>query len=241
MSDTFGLHPVRAVLESSPERVRVLYVQRGRDSRKQPLVDLAREVGVRVQFVDRGWLERRVDGVHQGVMADCHEIGLEDERALEDAWAAFATPRLVLVLDEVQDPRNLGACLRSAKAAGVQAVLLPKRRSAPLNAAALKTAAGAAEGLFIVQVSNLARRLEWLGQQGAWLIGAAGDAACEFFEADFSSDTVLVLGGEEKGLRRLTREKCDQLVRIPMVGGVESLNVSVATGVLLFEAVRQRH
>lgn len=240
MSEVFGLHAVQAVLESSPERVRSVHVQRGKDGRKQALVELARAAGVRVEFVERSWLDRRVDGAHQGVVADCHELQLADERALEAAWTDLSRPRLLLALDGVQDPRNLGACLRSAGAAGVQAVLLPKRKSAPLNAAALKTAAGAAEGLLIVAVTNLARRLRWLKQQGAWVIGAAGDAERPYFEADLAGDTVIVMGGEEKGLRRLTRETCDQLVQIPMGGGVESLNVSVAAGVLLFEAVRQR-
>ena len=240
MSEVFGLHPVRAILESAPERIRVLFVQRGKDTRKQALVDLARESGVRVEFVDRSRLDRKVEGAHQGVVADCHDLALATETALEAAWPNLAAPRLLLALDGVQDPRNLGACLRSARAAGVQAVLLPKRRSAPLNAAAIKTAAGAAEGLLIVEVSNLARRLDWIKQQGTWVIGAAGESEMPYFQADFTTDTLLVMGGEEKGLRRLTRDHCDQLVRIPMAEGMESLNVSVAAGVLLFEAVRQR-
>jgi 23S rRNA (guanosine2251-2'-O)-methyltransferase len=240
MSDVIGIHAVRAVLENEPERVRVLYVQRGKDRRKQDLVDRAKDAGIRVEFVDGRWLGSRVQGTHQGAVADCHEMALADEKALEAAWPELPTPRLLLCLDGVQDPRNLGAILRSAKAAGIQAVLLPKRRSAPLSAVALKTAAGAAEGLFIVEVSNLARRLDWLKTQGTWIVGAVGDADQSLYEADLKGDTVLVMGGEEKGLRRLTRDGCDQLVRIPMAGGVESLNVSVAAGILLFEAVRQR-
>ncbi|MGE0625033.1 MAG: 23S rRNA (guanosine(2251)-2'-O)-methyltransferase RlmB [Pseudomonadales bacterium] len=240
MSEIFGLHAVEAALSEAPERIRVLYVQKGREARKQALVDHAREVGVRVEFVDRRWLDARVDGAHQGVVAESQALAPADEKALEARWTELAAPRLLLVLDGVQDPRNLGACLRSAGAAGVQAVLLPKRNSAPLSPAALKTAAGVAERLFVVSVVNLARRLAWLKAQGAWVIGAAGDAPARFFEADLTRDTVLVLGGEEKGLRRLTREHCDALVSIPMAGGVESLNVSVAAGILLFEAVRQR-
>ena len=240
MSDVFGIHAVQAVLENTPERVRAVYIRRGREEKKQAIVELAKAVGVRVEFVDRRWHDRRVDGVHQGVVADCHDIELADETALEASWPELAQPRLLLALDGIQDPRNLGACLRSARAAGVQAVLLPKRKSAPLSAAALKTAAGAAEGLFIVEVSNLARRLDWLKAQGAWVIGAAGEADRTVFESDLTSDTVLVMGGEDKGLRRLTRDKCDSLVRIPIAAEVESLNVSVATGILLFEAIRQR-
>ena len=176
----------------------MLYVERGREQRKQVLVDLAREAGVRVEFVDRRWLESRAEGPHQGVLADCHERALADEKALEAAWATLARPRLVLALDGVQDPRNLGAILRTAAAAGVQAVLLPRRRSAPLSAAAIKTAAGAAEGLFIVEVANLARRLDWLKSQGAWVVGAAGDAPTRYFEADLTADVALVMGVRRK-------------------------------------------
>lgn len=244
MSEIFGLHALEAALKQSPERIRVLYVQKGKgkgkDSRREVLVDEARRLGVRVEFVDRTWLDSRVDGVHQGVFAQSQELTLASEKDLEAIWADLPSPRLVLVLDGVQDPRNLGACLRSAGAAGVQAVLLPKRNSAPVSAAALKTAAGVAENLMLVSVTNLARRLAWLQAQGAWVVGAAGEADARHFDMDFKTDTVLVLGGEEKGLRRLTREHCDYLVRIPMAEGVESLNVSVAAGVLLFEVVRQR-
>jgi 23S rRNA (guanosine2251-2'-O)-methyltransferase len=242
MSEIYGLHAVSAALEQAPERIRVLYVQKGRagDRRKEALADQARTLGVRVEFVDRGWLDRKADGAHQGVLAISQALALADEKAFEAAWPDLPGPRLVLALDGVQDPRNLGACLRSAGAAGVQAVLLPKRNSAPISAAALKTAAGVAENLFLVSVTNLARRLDWLKSQGAWVIGAAGEATAAYYEADFTSDAVLVMGGEEKGLKRLTRDKCDQLVRIPMAEGVESLNVSVAAGVLLFEVVRQR-
>lgn len=240
MSEIFGLHAVESALESAPERIRVLHVQKGRDRRRDALVAKAREAGIRVEFVERAWLDRRADGRHQGVLAQSQALGLTDEKAFEAAWSELPSPRLVLALDGVQDPRNLGACLRSAGAAGVQAVLLPKRNSAPVNAAALKTAAGVAERLLLVSVTNLARRLDWLASNGAWIVGAAGEAEADYYDADFSGDTVLVMGGEEKGLKRLTREKCDQLVRIPMAEGVESLNVSVATGVLLFEAVRQR-
>lgn len=242
MSEIFGLHAVEAALNTSPERIRALYVQKGRgkDGRRDGLVEKARELGLRVEFVDRAWLDRRADGAHQGVLAQSEELTLASEKHLEAVWADLPVPRLVLVLDGVQDPRNLGACLRSAGAAGVQAVLLPKRNSAPVSATALKTAAGVAENLLLVSVTNLARRLAWLQGQGAWIIGAAGDAEARHFDVDYSGDTVIVLGGEEKGLRRLTREHCDHLVRIPMAEGVESLNVSVAAGILLFEAVRQR-
>lgn len=245
MSGIFGLHAVQAALARDPERIRVLYVQKSREKNRQhelkdALVAQARDLGIRVEFVDRAWLDRRADGAHQGLLAQSQEISLADEKAFAAAWSDLPQPRLILVLDGIQDPRNLGACLRSAGAAGVQAVLLPKRNSAPVSAVALKTAAGVAETLFIVSVTNLARRLAWLQSQGAWIVGAAGDGDVRHFDVDLKGDTVIVVGGEEKGLRRLTREHCDHLVRIPMAAGVESLNVAVATGVLLFEAVRQR-
>lgn len=241
MSEVFGIHAVHSVLESSPGRVRVLLVQKTRtDSRVQPLIDLARSAGVRVEFVDRQRLDKRASGSHQGVVADCHDLEPLDEYELEQRWADMPESRLLLVLDGVLDPRNLGACLRSAGAAGVDAVLLPRRRSAPLNAAALKTAAGAAENLLIVEVANLARRLKWLQDAGVWIIGAAGEGEQPWSEGQFGGDVAIIVGGEERGMRALTRKHCDQVVHIPMAGSVESLNVSVAAGILLFEAVRQR-
>jgi 23S rRNA (guanosine2251-2'-O)-methyltransferase len=174
------------------------------------------------------------------VVAETAQAELGSEAELELRFASLPQPYLLLALDGVMDPRNLGACLRSADAAGVGAVLLPKSRSAPLSEVARKAASGAAESLFIVAVSNLVRRLEWLKKQGLWVVGAAGDGDVSWSAADLSGPTVLVLGGEGKGLRELTRKTCDQLVSIPMRGGVSSLNVSVATGIVLFEAVRQR-
>jgi len=147
MSQVVGLHTVAALLAESPERVRVLYVQRGRrDRRTSEVVSAARASGIRVEFAERQWLDGRVDGKHQGVVADCHDLALADEKDLEARWAELEEPLLLLVLDGITDPRNLGACLRSANAAGVDAVLLPRRRSAPLNEAALKAAAGAPKG-----------------------------------------------------------------------------------------------
>ena len=241
MTDVHGFHAVAALLEQSPGRVRTLYLQRGRrDARADQLVEQARAAHIRVEFVERRWLDKEAGDAHQGVAAACHELAPGTELDLESVWESLPRPRLLLVLDGVQDPRNLGACLRSAAAAGVQAVLLPRRRSAPLSAVALKTAAGAAERLRIFEVTNLARRLEWLKAQGVWLVGAMGEASADWHSVDLRPDIALILGGEENGLRALTVKHCDYLVRIPMAGGVESLNVSVAAGILLFEAVRQR-
>ncbi|MEQ8858777.1 MAG: 23S rRNA (guanosine(2251)-2'-O)-methyltransferase RlmB [Pseudomonadales bacterium] len=242
MSQVYGIHAVAALLAEHPGRVRALHVQRGRrDARMAELVESARARGIRVESAERSWLDRRCPGgSHQGVLADCHALAPVDEKTFAARWAGLPAPHLLLVLDGVTDPRNLGACLRSANAAGVQAVLLPKRRSAPLNEAALKAAAGGAEGLMLVEVSNLARRLEWLKDQGVWLIGADAGAPRSWSEADFAVSCAVVVGSEGDGMRALTTRLCDVLVSIPMLGSVASLNVSVAAGILLFEAVRQR-
>ncbi|MCZ6618568.1 MAG: 23S rRNA (guanosine(2251)-2'-O)-methyltransferase RlmB [Gammaproteobacteria bacterium] len=251
MSQIHGIHAVRALLEgvlrqravpgNDAERVRALYVQRGRrDQRIGTLMDLAREAGIRIEVVDKRWLDRRTGGSHQGVAVDSHELALADESALETRLASLRKAPLLLVLDGITDPRNLGACLRSANAAGADAVLLPKRHSAPLNAAALKTAAGGAESLLLIEVTNLARTLAWLKDRGIWIIGAAGAGEHLWSAVDLTVGCALVVGSEDRGLRALTAKSCDRLVQIPMFGEVSSLNVSVATGILLFEAVRQR-
>jgi len=238
----YGLHAVEALLAEDPGRIRQLLLLEGRvDRRLAQLLTLAESQGIRFERAGRRQLDRLVDGGrHQGVVALCHEVALASESELELRWPRFAAPQLILVLDGVMDPRNLGACLRSAEAAGVQAVLLPKRRSAPLSEVARKTASGAAESLFIVQVTNLARRLEWLKAQGVWVVGAAGDVDTAWDALDYRKPVALVVGGEEKGLRPLTRSLCDEVAAIPMRGRVASLNVSVATGILLFEILRQR-
>ena len=237
-----GIHAVEALLRADVERVERLLVQTDRnDARVETILELARAAKVPIENCPRRQLDRLThDARHQGIVAETRAAEFGSEAELELRLPALPQPLLLLALDSVMDPRNLGACLRSADAAGVGAVLLPKRRSAPVSEVARKAASGAAESLFIVHVSNLVRRLEWLKAQGLWVVGAAGDAPASFRSADLSRPTVLVLGGEGKGLRELTRKTCDQLVSIPMRGSVASLNVSVATGILLFEALRQR-
>ena len=241
MSYLSTFHAVREALTQQPERVRALYYVRGRrDARVQEVIALAKSEGIRFEAVDRAWLDARIEGKHQGVAVHCQALSMLTEAEFEARFEGYASTRTFLVLDGVSDPRNLGACLRSADAAGVQAVLLPERQSAPVNDLAVRTAAGAAEHLDLVAVKNLARRLSWLKDQGVWLFGAdmAGEVA--WCQAELSGDVGVVMGGEGKGLRRLTREACDVLTQIPMQGAVESLNVSVATGLMLFEVVRQR-
>lgn len=239
-----GLHAVTAALEYEPEQVRGLWVEhQRRDRRIQALLDQATGQGVAVHLTDRAELDRLTGGVrHQGVAARLAvRQRTQNEDDLPALLAAVEEPLLLLVLDGVQDPHNLGACLRSAAAAGVHAVLAPADRSAGLNATVRKVACGAAEMVPFIAVTNLARALRELQAQGIWVVGGAGAAEESLYDVDFTSSTALVLGGEEKGLRRLTREVCDRLARIPMAeGGVESLNVSVAAGIFLFEARRQR-
>ncbi len=239
-----GLHAVAAALRYEPRQLRGLWVERQRrDARIQSLLDEAASRGVPIRQADRSELDRLSGGVrHQGILAQLvAQQRAYGEAGLPALLAAAIGPALLLVLDGVQDPHNLGACLRSAAAAGVQAVIAPADRAAGLNATVRKVASGAAEIVPFVSVTNLARTLRWLQEQGVWIVGAVGEAEDNLYRVDFTLPTAIVLGAEEKGLRRLTRELCDRLARIPMVeGGVESLNVSVATGVFLFEARRQR-
>ncbi len=238
-----GLHAVAAALNYEPEQLRELWVERQRcDARMQALLDQAAGQGVPVHRTERAELDRLSGGArHQGVVARLvvRQRSL-DEADLPELLAAAAGPALLLVLDGVQDPHNLGACLRSAAAAGAHAVIAPADRAAGLNATVRKVASGAADLVPFVPVTNLARTLRGLQEQGVWIVGAAGEAAASLYEVDLTPPTALVLGAEEKGLRRLTREVCDHLARIPMAGGMESLNVSVAAGIFLFEARRQR-
>ncbi|MCZ0942521.1 MAG: 23S rRNA (guanosine(2251)-2'-O)-methyltransferase RlmB [Gammaproteobacteria bacterium] len=241
MSEVSGIHAVEALLRKAPERVRLLLLQRNRrDARIETLLDLAAEHNVRHEFAARQRLDRLGGPAHQGAVALCHELRLTTEAEFKDQFDGWPSPKLFLVLDGIDDPRNLGACVRTAVAAGVHAILWPRRRSAPLSAAALKAAAGSAEQATLVEVANLARRLEWLKRLGVWLIGADGTASHPWTAADLTRNVAIVVGGEGRGLRQLTRKTCDELAAIPMAGDVGSLNVAVATGVMLFEAVRQR-
>lgn len=242
--NVFGLHAVAALLEHEPGRVTRLWVLASRkDARLNRLVDLARKRGVPINESTRVELDSLAEGArHQGVVAayagESAPLGEADLERLLDA--VQEGPALVLVLDGVQDPHNLGACLRTADAAGAHAVVAPRDRAVGLTPAVLKVASGAAESVPFVQVTNLARTLRALKDRGLKVVGAAGEAEQSVFAADLSGPLALVMCGEGGGLRRLTREQCDALVRIPMAGAVESLNVSVAAAVCLYEVVRQR-
>jgi 23S rRNA (guanosine2251-2'-O)-methyltransferase len=236
----FGFHAVSARLKHDAGSIQALYAAAHRhDARMRDLLARAEQAGVKIVTAD----ERRLDGlagggVHQGVVALCQASMAPIH--LEDVLSSVTPQTLLLLLDRVTDPRNLGACLRTAAAAGVQAVIVPRDRSATLTDVASKAAAGAAEMLPLLAVTNLARAMDEIKEAGVWIAGAAGDASATLYDLDLHGPLAWALGAEGAGLRRLTRERCDWLARIPMQGEIESLNVSVATGVCLFETVRQR-
>ena len=250
----YGLHAVQAVLAKDPSRVLRLYVLRGReDGRVVALLAAAAATQVTVERVDAARLARLAgDAVHQGVVAEVRPVVPWDEDRLSAELARLQDPAviaaaaggryapLLLALDGVQDPHNLGACLRTADACGALAVLIPRDRAAQPNATMRKVAAGAAETTPIVVVTNLARCLRDLKQAGLWVVGAEAGAQKRAADVDLTGGTVIVMGAEGGGLRQLTRQHCDLLVRLPSLGAVESLNVSVAAGMLLYEAQRQR-
>jgi 23S rRNA (guanosine2251-2'-O)-methyltransferase len=237
----YGWHTVRALLSQAPQRVLRIYLQQGRaDPRADELEVQARSAGKAIQRVDGGRLRGWVGEVaHQGVVAEVSPLAPLSEDDFYQQLGTALNP-LVLALDGVQDPHNLGACLRTANACGVMAVVVPRDRAATLNAAAKKVAAGAAESTPVVTVTNLARTLKLIKDAGLWIVGADAGAPQPAAAIDLTGARCLVMGSEGTGLRELTRRNCDWLVNLPSLGTVESLNVSVAAGMLLYEAVRQR-
>ncbi|MEJ1437089.1 MAG: 23S rRNA (guanosine(2251)-2'-O)-methyltransferase RlmB [Candidatus Sedimenticola sp. (ex Thyasira tokunagai)] len=238
-----GLHSVRTALKHGADSVAEVWVEKRRkDRRIKEVISLARELGVRLNQVPRDELDRLAPGTnHQGAVARTRAPTALDEKDLKVLLSNIDHPPFLLILDGVQDPHNLGACLRSADGAGVDAVIAPKDRSSGLTPVACKVASGAAENLSFFQVTNLSRTLKSLQDEfGIWLVGTEGEAETTLYDADLKGPLGIVMGGEEKGMRRLTGEQCDLRVSLPMAGSVESLNVSVAAGICLFEAVRQR-
>jgi len=251
MQYIYGIHAVGSLLRQNPKSVRRLWVQQGRDDKRiTSLLQLAQNQGVLVARQPRQGLDEMVSARHQGVVAEIlnappvhgepTQPNLWREADLLKAVQDKGGPLLILVLDGVTDPHNLGACLRSADAAGVDAVVVPKDKSADLTPTVRKVACGAAEVVPFVRVTNLSRTLKALQERGVWLYGTASEAEKSIYDSDLRASMALVMGAEGSGMRRLTREQCDYLVRLPMAGSVGSLNVSVATGICLFEAVRQR-
>lgn len=237
----FGIHAVQALLDKQPERVIELWVMQGRQDKKLDAIQKkASQFGLSIQSSHRKALDEKSKGEqHQGVVAKVKEAKMLTEHDLDDILQQQSAPFL-LILDGVTDPHNLGACLRSADAAGVHAVIVPKDNSVGLTPVVSKVACGAAEVIPLIQVTNLARTMALLKERGVWLIGAAGEATSSLYQTNLKGSLALAMGAEGKGLRRLTREHCDSLVSLPMAGQVSSLNVSVAAGICLFEAVRQR-
>lgn len=236
-----GIHSVKSTLERQPQSVRrLLVVDTNLNPRLRHLTAIANRAGVKVKHVPREMLDRIArETPHQGVTVEVEPYQSRTESELQEALKNWKRP-LVLALDSVQDPRNLGACLRTAECAGVNAVLIGKNRCSPITDVVQKAASGALDSLFVVQVSNLVRTLNWLKEQGSWIIGTIEQGEQTYNEIDYRESTTIVVGGEASGLRKLTREMCDALVSIPMLGSISSLNISVATGVVLFEVQRQR-
>ena len=237
----YGIHAVTALLERQPERFLEAWVLKGReDDRLLPLLNELQRCGVSIQLVTRKTLDDKAEGAtHQGIIARIREGTKYDE---QDLWALLDQQEqpFLLILDGVTDPHNLGACLRNADAAGVHALVVPRDKSVTLTGTARKVACGAAETVPFIQVTNLARTLRELQERGVWIVGTAGEADHDLYQSKLTGPLALVMGAEGAGMRRLTRENCDELISIPMSGAVSSLIVSVATGVCLFEAVRQR-
>lgn len=237
----YGIHALESVIEREPERLIEVFVLKGKDEKSvHNIVTQARRFGASIQFCQRKTLDDMVDSVqHQGIVAKVKPGKVYNENDLAKIVEAHKQPFL-LILDGVTDPHNLGACLRTADGAGVHAVIVPKDNSASLTPVVRKVACGAAEVIPLIQVTNLARTLRDLQALGVWIVGTAGEAEKNIYECKLNGPMALVMGAEDKGMRRLTREHCDELIKLPMAGSVSSLNVSVATGVCLYEIVRQR-
>ncbi len=236
----YGLHAVRMALERG--QIRELWCDRQRhDERMEAIRQAAHKSGLQLHETTVRELNTLLPDVrHQGVIGLLHPPRERNERDLQGLLEGLEQPPFLLVLDGVQDPHNLGACLRTADAVGVDAVIAPRDRAVGLTPVVRKVACGAAQSVPFIRVTNLARTLRELRKAGVWLVGAAGEASRELYQTDLSGSLAVVMGAEGRGLRRLTRENCDLLVKIPMGGVVESLNVSVATAVCLYEALRQR-
>ncbi|MBF6650253.1 23S rRNA (guanosine(2251)-2'-O)-methyltransferase RlmB [Methylobacter sp. BlB1] len=242
LTKLFGIHAVQAALDYSPKKINKAWVDTQRqDKRLMQAIDDLLSLGIDPEKTDRKKLDRFAEGKnHQGIVIEVEMPAELSESDLKQAVEALSGTPLLLVLDNVQDPHNLGACLRTADATGVQGVIITKDNATGITPTVCKVASGAAETVPVYQVTNLSRTLRWLKDQGIWIMGAAGSANQTVYQTDLTMPLAVVVGAEGKGLRRLTQEQCDFLVKLPMLGQVESLNLSVATGVLLYEAVRQR-
>lgn len=238
----YGIHAVQTAIVQTPQSLTEIWLDSNRhDKRMAEIHRLAGQHGVRRHDVPREQLDRLLPGVnHQGVIARCKMPGVKTEHELFELIQDLAKPALLLILDGVQDPHNLGACLRAADGAGADAIIVPKDKSVGLTPVVAKVASGALHNVPLVQVTNLARTMEQLKKAGVWLVGMDDKGDQTLYQMDLTQSVAIALGAEGTGLRRLSKEKCDFLVKLPMSGVVESLNVSVATGICLYEAMRQR-
>ncbi len=239
----YGVHAVEVLLKRNSSSVQCLYVQRNRhDQRAHKLVKLAQASDIPVVQKDREELDEMTQQRHQGVIAQCNQLKEKQyhEKHIPEMLDALDEAPFILILDGVTDPHNLGACLRSADAAGVHMVIAPKDNAASITDVVRKVACGAAESVPFIPVTNLVRTMKQLQERDVWIAGTTGDAEQDMYQANLKGGLAIVMGAEGDGMRRLTQENCDFLIKIPMAGEVSSLNVSVATGVTLFEAVRQR-
>ena len=239
----YGFHAIESIINSSPARINEVFIDSGRlDQRGKNLIEQLNHCGCAYQLINKEDIERITgEAVHQGVVAKLAQTPVLNERHLSDWLAQPRSPFVLLILDQIQDPHNLGACLRTAEGAGVDGIIVPKNGACPVNQTVRKVAAGAADRVKLYYVTNLSRTLDELREQGVWITGATDRCEQTLYQCDFTGNIALAMGSEGKGLRRLTMEKCDQLAKIPMSGSVSSLNVSVATGIFLFEANRQRN
>ncbi|MBZ4203004.1 MAG: 23S rRNA (guanosine(2251)-2'-O)-methyltransferase RlmB [Methylovulum sp.] len=242
LSKIYGLHSVQSALDYSPTKISQAWLDEQRqDKRLMPLINQLEDLGIVAEKVARAKLDKLADGNgHQGIVIEVELPAVLSEQALHTCVENLTSPALFLVLDNVQDPHNLGACLRSADGTRASGVIITKDNATGITPTVCKVACGAAETVPVYQVTNLARTLRWLKEQGIWVMGADGEATQSIYHTDFTVPLALVMGAEGKGMRRLTREHCDILVSLPMLGQVESLNVSVASGVVLYEILRQR-
>jgi len=240
-----GFHVLKVALENAPKQIKKLYLlEKRRDKRAEKIIELAQAHDIPIEWLPRNMLDKKMPGVvHQGIIAACDKPHTYDEDFLKKICKApwhDSSELLLLILDEVQDPHNLGACLRTANVLGANAIVVSKNRSVQLTAVVNKISSGASFITPVVAVKNLARTLDWMKKQNIWLVGTDLKADMPLTDVDLTGNIALILGNEAKGLRTLTREKCDFLTFIPMQGEISSLNVSVAAGICLYEAMRQR-
>lgn len=239
----YGIHAVEVLIKRNSDKIDKIYVQNNRhDQRLNKLITLAQENTVTIIQKSRQELDELTENRHQGVIAVCQKLKQMNfhEKHIPELLNEIEGEAFILILDGVTDPHNLGACLRSADAAGVNMVIVPKDNAAGITDVVRKVACGAAEAIPFISVTNLVRTMKKLQEKGIWIYGTAGEAEQDIYSSNLSGPIAIVMGSEGEGMRRLTKENCDHLIKIPMAGEVSSLNVSVATGVTLFEVVRQR-